>query len=369
MRVMFAITKGEVGGAQEHVRILAQGLIERGNPVALVVTPESDLAESVGSMGVEILPWRSISAGASPVSNLSARRQLKKLVKDWGPDVLHLHSSVAGAVGSGLLRSPKGVTIFTCHHAAFGKGRKWSHRILARPVAKATLPRMDGIISVGTRDMKALHGIAKEVPLALVRNAVPAATDPITDGELRPSAIWVARLASPKDPLMAVAAWEKVVEQVPEATLTICGTGPLAEQLRAQVAVSAARNNIEVAGFVPDVTPVIKRSSAFLLVSKVEGGITMATLEAMGQGLVPVVTDAGDSRLLAEQNCGIVVDSYDPDSIAESLVALFSDPDRYAKLRSNALAFVSGRTVDDFVEETIDFYRLIADRAPSVGIR
>jgi glycosyltransferase involved in cell wall biosynthesis len=95
----------------------------------------------------------------------------------------------------------------------------------------------------------------------------------------------------------------------------------------------------------------------------------MATLEAMGQGLVPVVTDAGDSRLLAEQNCGIVVDSYDPDSIAESLVALFSDPDRYAKLRSNALAFVSGRTVDDFVEETIDFYRLIADRAPSVGIR
>lgn len=367
MRVMFAITKGEVGGAQEHLRILAQGLVERGHSVALAVTPDSDLAESVGSVGVEVFPWRSISAKASPLSNLSARRQLKRMVKDWAPDVLHLYSSVAGAVGAGVLRPPKGVTIFTCHHAPFGKGRRWSHRVLARPIAHLTYPRMNGIISDGTRDMGAIHGIAKEVPLKLVRNAFPAAEYPSTDGQLRTAAIWVARLASPKDPLMAVAAWEKVIQKLPDATLTICGTGPLETALRARVAASPARDNIEVAGFVQDLSPIVKRSSVFLLVSRTEGGITMATLESMGEGLVPVVTDAGDAPLLAEQGAGIVVHDYDSGSIAKAILSVFSDPDLYTELRSGALSFANGRTVDDFVDETVDFYDLMLERADLVG--
>jgi len=363
MRVMFAITKGEVGGAQEHLRILAQGLLERGNQVAVAVTPGTKLADSVESAGAAIYRWESISANAAPLSNLSARRELKAAVNDWGPDVLHLYSSVAGAVGSGILRPPDGVTIFTCHHAAFGKGRRWTHRVLSRPVAQATLPRMDGIITDGTRDLAALRKIAKHVPFEVVRNAVPVTGRPVTDGVLRPSAIWVARLQSPKDPLMAVAAWEKVVARIPDAVLTICGTGPLDGALREKVAQSPARTNIEVAGFVPDMLPLIKRASIFLLVSKVEGGTSMATLEAMTKGLVPVITDVGDAYLMPEKQCGVLVQSYDPDSIADSIVALMSDPDRFAVLRSNALAFARGRTVDDFVDETRDFYGRVLDQA------
>jgi glycosyltransferase involved in cell wall biosynthesis len=363
MRVMFAITKGEVGGAQEHLRILAQGLLDRGNQVALAVTPGTELADSVASAGSAVYRWESISANAAPLANLSARRELKAAVSDWSPDVLHLYSSVAGAVGCGILRPPNGVTIFTCHHAAFGKGRRWTHRALSRPVAQATLPRMDGIITDGTRDSEALRKIARNVPFEVVRNAVPVSGPPATDGGLRPSAIWVARLASPKDPLMAVAAWEKVVARMPEAMLTICGTGPLDQALRARVAQSPARSNIEVAGFVPDMAPLVKRSSIFLLVSKVEGGTSMATLEAMTQGLVPVITDVGDAYLLPEKQCGVLVESYDPDSIADSVVALMSDPERFSVLRTNALAFSRDRTVDDFVDETRNFYGRVLDLA------
>jgi glycosyltransferase involved in cell wall biosynthesis len=222
---------------------------------------------------------------------------------------------------------------------------------------------MDGIISDGTRDMKALQRIAKHVPLALVRNAVPFAGPPTSDGPLRPSAIWVARLAYPKDPLMAVSVWERVVSRLPDAVLTICGSGPLEGALRARVSESPACRNVEVAGFVADIEPLVKSASIFLLISKIEGGTSMATLEAMGQGLVPVITDVGDSVLLKAKQCGVVVDSYAPDPIADSVVNLLSDPERYAHLRANALAFARGRTVDDFVEETVDFYNRVTDHA------
>jgi glycosyltransferase involved in cell wall biosynthesis len=223
---------------------------------------------------------------------------------------------------------------------------------------------MDGIISVGSHDMPAIHRIAGRVPLALVRNAVPSAGDPVSDESLRPSALWVARLAYPKDPLMAVAAWERVASRIPEAKLTICGTGPLEPELRERLGHNPSDQSVAVTGFVADLAPFVKEASIFFLVSKVEGGISMATLEAMGQGLVPVVTDVGDAELLSRFDCGVVAGSYDPDSIAAAVIEMMSDPQRFKVMRRNAIAYASkGRSVDDMVEETLAFYGSVADRA------
>lgn len=332
--------------------------------MAITVSPGSVLAESVVAIGGSTFPWKSISGAAAPLANLSARHELSAAVNEWKPHVLHLHSSVAGAVGCRILCPPEGVTIFTCHHAPFGPGRRWMNRILSRPVAQLTLPRMDGIITVGTRDMPVLKKIAGRVPLTLVRNAVPNSGPPVSDGPPRPSALWVARLADPKDPLGAVRAWEVVASRFPEATLTICGTGPLEPDLRDLVARSDAKRNIHIAGFVPDVTPLARQASVFLLVSKVEGGISMATLEAMSAGLVPVLTDAGDSDLLREFECGTVARSSDPVAIADAVTELLGDPDRFKAIRENALAFArESRSVDDMVDETISFYERVVSTA------
>jgi glycosyltransferase involved in cell wall biosynthesis len=127
-------------------------------------------------------------------------------------------------------------------------------------------------------------------------------------------------------------------------------------ELRSRVANSPARDNIQVEGFVENIQPLIERSSVFLLVSRVEGGVSMATLEAMTNGLVPVVTDAGDAHLLSTHSCGVVSDSFEPASIAESVVELFREPRRLAALRSNALNFAARRSVHDMVGETLEFF-------------
>ncbi len=364
MRVMLAITKGEVGGAQEHVRILARGLLQQGHQVALVTPQPSRLAEWGSDMGADTIAWPSIRRNLSPRHDRRARRELRAAVARWAPDVLHLNSSKAGVVGVRLLRPPAGITVFTCHHAPFGPGRKLSHRVVARPVEQLMLPRLDGIITVGLRDQPMLRRIAPGVELRHIPNAVPVHGEPRSTGPMRPVAIWVARMAEPKDPLLAVRMWADVVARRPDARLILCGTGPLEELVRRAAAGSPVADAIECRGYVEDLGAARAEASLFVLCTRVEGGFTMATLEAMADGLVPVVSDAGDAPLLASQGCGVCVTSPGARPFADAVVALLDDPARFERLRAGALEYARRlRTPDQVLEETLDFYDTVLERA------
>ncbi len=357
MRILFAITRGNVGGAQTHLRVLAEGLLERGHRVFTLVEHPSPLADRLGRAGVTVLPWDHIVREPDPRCDLLARRELQAAVTAVAPDVLHVHSAKAGVLGRGLLRPPDGVTVFTCHHASFGPGRKWTHRIIGRPLEQLSLRLVDAIISVGARDMPALARFAPGVPVRLVPNAVPAGPLPPDPATLRPSALWVARMQHPKDPLTAVEAWRRVTAAVPDARLRLCGEGPLGGRVADAVRRAGPAAGLRYEGFAPDLVAAYREASVFLLVTRVEGGVTMATLEAMTHGLVPVVTDAGDAHLLVEHGCGVVA-ARTPRAVAAAVVDLFEDPDRLRTMRDRALWFSRERwTVDDMVTATIGVYK------------
>ncbi|HMD45369.1 MAG TPA: glycosyltransferase family 4 protein [Acidimicrobiales bacterium] len=363
MRVMFAITKGEVGGAQTHLRILAQGLMDDGHQVAVVVEAASALAADIDRLGGEVVAWPSIRRAPSPRADLAARRELKAAVERWRPDVLHLHSSKAGVLGTGLLAPPRGVTIFTCHHAPFGPGRQWSHRVIARPVDQLVLARLDGIVSVGVRDVPRLRRIAPRVPIEVIRNAVPAPSDPPARRPLRPAALWVARLAQPKDPVTAVLGWQEVARVLPGATLSVCGAGPLRTRLD-RVVRDGPAGSVDVVGFADDLGPRYAAASLFLLVSRVEGGLTMATLEAMANGLVPVASDVGDAPLLEELGLGVCVPDRSPRAVAAAVLDLLGDEVRFDRLRDNAVRYATEeRTPALMVGETVAFYAAVREGA------
>lgn len=357
MRVLFAITRGEIGGAQEHLRILADGLLARGYSVGLAAEEPSMLTGALRAAGGEIFTWNSIERDINPYADVRARRELRQIVRSYEPDVIHLHSSKAGLLGRRLVRPPKGIVLQTCHHAPYGPGRRWTHRILARPIDQVALPYLDGILSVGARDMPLLRKLAPTVPMRLVRNAVPFGDTPRSPERPVPVALWVARMRHPKDPIQAVTAWEKVVRVRPDARLIMCGDGPLLGALRERVARSPAADNIEVLGRVPDIAVYQARASIYLLATDVEGGNTMATLEAMTNGLVPVMNDAGDAFLIEHARAGVVVARRSPQAMAHAVLGLMNDPERLLAMRQRALAFSrEDWTVEDFVEATADFY-------------
>ena len=159
-----------------------------------------------------------------------------------------------------------------------------------------------------------------------------------------------------------VDAWERVVKRLPEARLVMCGTGPLERALRSRAASSPARHTIDVLGSVPDLEPHYAAAGVFVLATRVEGGITMATLEAMSRGLVPVVSDAGDAFLLEHARCGIVTQPRSSQAIADAVIQLFEHPGEHADMRGRAIRFAHDDwTADDMLGETLDFYVQLRD--------
>ncbi|MDP8993016.1 MAG: glycosyltransferase family 4 protein [Actinomycetota bacterium] len=361
MRILLAITKGEIGGAQTHTRILAQGLQARGHRVGMITESPSALSSALTAGGAEVIPWASIRPTVDPLADARARAQLARAVREWCPDVLHLHSSKAGVIGRRL--RPRVATVFTCLHASFGPGRRIRHRLVARPVEQLTLRHVDGLITIGARDMPMLRKLAPGTPLALIRNAVPVAGPPASPAAPVPVAVWVARLQHPKDPVQAIRSWETVIRRVPDARLLLCGAGPLEGAARRAAVAGPAAGNVTVLGRVPDVVEVHRRASVYVLATDVEGGVTMATLEAMAQGLVPVTSDAGDALLLEHARCGVVVPRRSPVALGTAVADLFLDESRLRAMRSRALAFArEGWSVDDMVDATVDFYEHVLSR-------
>lgn len=369
MKVLIAITNGDRGGAQEHLRLIAGGLRDRGHQVTVLVRQPSDLAGLLAGAGIAVVPWRHITRAPHPVRDVRARHELARLIRALRPDVLHVQSAKAGVLGRGLLRPPRGVTVFTCHHASFGPGRKWSHRLIGRPIEQLSLPLVNGVISDGARDMPMLRKLAPQTPVHLVRNAVPPVVETWDDVDPPPhTAIWVARMAHPKDPIQAVHAWRHVVADVPDARLVMCGTGPLADQVRSAIDRSPVRASIDYRGRVPDVAAVLAEGSVFLLATQVEGGCTMATLEAMSAGLVPVISDAGDAFLYTHSGSGEVVARNSPRALGAAVVDLFGDHDRLRTMRRRAAQFArEDWTVDDMVDATVAVYRSVLHRSHCAG--
>lgn len=361
MRILFAITNGDRGGAQEHVRILVEGFVSRGHEVAVLVRQPSDLGARLEASTAEVVHWASIVRRPAPMSDLRARRELRATVRSFRPDVLHLHSAKAGILGRGAARGADVTTIFTCHHPAFGPGRKFSHRLIARPVEQATLRLTNGVISVGARDLPMLRKLAPRVPMQLVRNAVPSiGPEPKRDPPPDPLVVWVARMAHPKDPVQAIQAWAQVHTHVPAARLVMCGTGPLLDAARRAAERSPAASTIEVLGHVDDLSEVLARGSLYLLATHAEGGTTMATLEAMSAGLVPVLSDAGDAFLFTHADCGLVAPRRCPTALAAAIIELLSDRDRLRRMRGRSIEFSRrGWSTDDMVEATLAFYERV----------
>ena len=101
------------GGLMEMICGVAAGSVREGHHVAIAYGRRPETPGSVRELvppEVELfgLDW----GRRTVVEQLAAARALRRLAGRWQPDLIHLHSSLAGAVGGFALRS-FAPTIFT----------------------------------------------------------------------------------------------------------------------------------------------------------------------------------------------------------------------------------------------------------------
>ena len=103
MRILHIITRLIVGGAQQNTITSCNAQHLAGNKVCLVYGPiygpEGSLLPEAQKSGAQIMELAALRRPVLPLHDWFAYRSLRKIIRQFKPDVVHTHSSKAGIVG------------------------------------------------------------------------------------------------------------------------------------------------------------------------------------------------------------------------------------------------------------------------------
>ncbi len=129
-----------------------------------------------------------------------------------------------------------------------------------------------------------------------------------------------------------------IVREVPDVRMVIVGS-PISSAVRRA---AAPWPSVELAGFVPDVRPVLRAATVSVVPLRVGGGTRMKILESMAAGTAVVSTSIGCEGLDVEPERHLLVGD-GPEAFARGVVRLLHEPDLRAVLEREALALVRAR--------------------------
>jgi glycosyltransferase involved in cell wall biosynthesis len=143
------------------------------------------------------------------------------------------------------------------------------------------------------------------------------------------------RLAPQKRVDLALRAWARVIEAVPDARLDVYGDGPLRGELQGLVEELGLAASVTLHGPTDQRDAIFDRAALFVTSTAFEGqGLSIA--EALARGLPVVSFDARYGPREAVGDAGILVPPGDVAGLADAVISLLQDDARRAELSSRA---------------------------------
>jgi glycosyltransferase involved in cell wall biosynthesis len=280
------------GGVQEMVTTLSERLEAAGYPVAIAYgrRPETptDVRERVAP-GVELfsLGWERRTL---PEQARAARR-LRRLVKAWRPDIVHLHSSFAGLIG-GIGLAGLGVpTVYTPHGYSFTMGHQSPSRQRAFRLAERLTARRATLVgTVSEAEADAARTVAPAAKVRAISNGIPELDDrrldePLPERPGRPRAISMGRVVPQHLPYESARLLAAVTDLAEVEWIGGGGTG----EIPASVVTDAG---VPISGWVERATALTKLAEATVLLHWTGwDGLPLSVLEALALDVIVIGHD------------------------------------------------------------------------------
>jgi len=272
------VTEVSVGGTLELVHLLASRLAAGGDSVAVAGRPRPEADPAVELFE---LPWTS----RTPRGQIAAVPALRRLAREWRPDVIHVHSSFAGAVGA-LALPRRAPALFTPHGFASartsdGALRGAAHRAAERAIVRRY--RLVGAVSPTEADLARRALRAKRV--TVVANGIP---------ELDPGAEPAPR---PRPDPAVVAGGRIDPARRPEAAARILSA--VADRARVQWIGGGDQplDGLPTTGWLPREQAVEQLAAATVYLHwSAWDGLSLAILEALAHDVIVVASDIPANR-------------------------------------------------------------------------
>lgn len=376
LRILFVITQAEWGGAQSYCVRATQEAVRRGHEVLMTAGGDGELKNACEKAGIPYQKLDRMEREIRPLKDLGAIRELRALFRSWKPDVVYLHSSKAGIVGSiagRLARVPRivyriaGWSFLDPVSRLQKTLRIWSERLTAR--------FKDVIITLHPDDRAradTYHITPKErivmIPNALdlasfdarllPRDEARAALDDlwekgIASGGMQghangvplpsgvPLLLTIANFYATKDLVRYMDAIARVTETHPDIRVLILGDGQLRQDIEKRRSELHLESVVSLPGMHRDASRLLKGADLFVLPSAKEG-MPWTVLEAMAAGLPCVATDVGACKWMLSES-GWIVPPKQPEQLAKAIISALEHPDWAAEAGTRARAEINIR--------------------------
>ncbi len=325
---------------QTHVRELTSELRRRGHEVSVAAPGRRDSDEpDVHIVGRPIrVPFNGTVAPVCP--SLMAAWRVRVLLRKFRPDLVHAHEPFAPSVSlfAGLITPTPLVATFHAHVDL---------RIGPAMYSLGTWPlnrRATAGIAVSEEALSCLSRRVR-VPFSIIPNGVDRALFTLaSDRRVGGRRLLFAHRLEPRKGFgVALAAFARVLDSCPDATLTVVGDGK--DRARIDELTPRVRSRVRMLGVLPREALLAEFASASVFLAPAIHGESFGVvlLEAMAAGL-PIVASAVDGyrRLLAGGGASLVTPG-DPEALARGLIEMLCEPELAARTsetgRNRAAAF------------------------------
>ncbi|NQU23887.1 MAG: glycosyltransferase family 4 protein [Candidatus Nealsonbacteria bacterium] len=347
MRIAHVITRLILGGAQENTVLCCEDLVrEYGDDVLLItgpaIGPEGSLMQRAraGGGNVEVVP--SLRRAIHPWRDFTSYRQIKRLLRDFRPDVVHTHSAKAGVLGRAAAWS-LGVpaVIHTVHGAPFhpyqGRAARAAFQALERwaarrchamvSVADAMTERMvEAGVAPAQMFTTVLSGMEVEPFLEAnrhrdrVRRELGYRAEHVVIGK-------IARMFHLKGHEYVIRAAEQLVRRNTNVRFLFVGDGILRRRLCRQIAAAGLKDHFRLVGLAPpERIPELIATMDIVVHASLREGLARVLPQALIAGRPVVSYDVDGAREVVIPNTtGILLPPMSTTEMADALDRLAGD--------------------------------------------
>jgi len=333
------------GGGAQVIRDLCRGMTFSGHEIQVLTTHIAGLPfeEKLDSVRIIRVPCGRQAPYRARLVEM-AQYLLRGfpiglgLIKNWRPDIMHVHFAVpAGALGKALSMYT-GVPYFMTVHGgdvpggAPEKTSRWFRWIY--PFTHSIWRSASHVVAVSehTRQLSLRH---YPVEISVIRNGFDFAA--LRPGEIEvgrpPQVIWAGRFMPEKNPLQVVNTMNHL-RDIPWKCVMI-GDGPERARVEREIVKWGLQERFTIPGWVDqkEVMNWFARSDVLFMPSLSEG-LPIVGLQGLAMGLAVVATRVGGFvDLVDPMRNGYLVDNPNSDGFTEPLRRLLTDPEQLLKFR------------------------------------
>ena len=376
IRVLYIITKADIGGAQKYVSDLASNLDENRFETKILYG-----GKDLRWLSNKVSPWFLF------FNDWLALYELTKILRNERPDIIHLNSSKAGVLGSvaaGICRIFGGraearsrplKVIFTAHGWVFNPTNRLNSALRFFYIAlhKLSAYFQDEIICVSEYDyqLASQYGIKPRGKLHMIHNGIDPNPEFLGKKEARKELLEKSEIEIPESAMKSfwIGSIGRLVKEknyetlitaasnIPDAKFFLIGEGSEREKLKDQILNFKLQNRFFLINPSGEDSKYLKAFDVFAM-SSIKEGLPYILLEAMAAELPIVVTETGGiPEMIKNHRNGMMVSRENPAQLAQAVSGLLANPQIAEELgRSARKSLIENFEIGKMISKTESVY-------------